>query len=177
MLSFRLPLLLYTLLWLSVTCLIQKTCSTSGGSVNPITAPHPPDSDDLGKHASLMEELLRLPEGQLRPIYLVEKEQHPAASRHIANPDSQFIKLLFSETYKTHIMATPWITRHADGTDRNGVLFFNIDEKGGVIPTIHTGIRDDIQGRFWGLIKHRATMTQPELFRDLIDPLRRIKPE
>lgn len=168
MLSLRLPFLLYTFLWVSVTCLIQGTYSTSGGSVNPITAPQPSDADDLGKHATLMEELLRIDKGQLRPVYQVVEAQHPAAGNHIYNPHSRFIKLYHSEGSRTYIMATPWNARQPDGSHKNGVLFFNIDEHGDVIPTIHTGMGDDVGDQIWNQIKERATMTQQKLFSELI---------
>ena len=168
--SLRLSLVFCTIMLLAAMCFAERSSADLGSSriVQP-TRPHLREQD-IADDAALMENLLNVPRGHLRPFYQIHRGQHREVMQHIQNPASRFVELYTSQREQTSIIASPWMTRRPDGAElQRGVLFFNVARNGEVVPTIHTGFQEGTlpnRGEEFGqYIDRLATITQPELAR------------
>lgn len=163
-------LLLSTTILLATTCLAAEQRIEPGVGVDAFSLPDAFDlADQAQGTASVMEELLALPHGHLRPAYVYNPEdQAGQVTAHFRNPNTRFMEVERGGRDEAAIYASPWIVRrpHEQG-DQQGVLFFEIDRRGRVSPTIHAGFREGVLSNygenFWHFLNRHATRSYSHL--------------
>ena len=91
----------------------------------------------------MMEELLDIPHGHLRPAYVYHPEQDTSILQHLDNPLSRFMEIWTGSNEDGSIFASRWIVTTLDSrSPRRGVLFLHIERPGTVMPILHSGFQE-----------------------------------